>query len=151
MQNNSQTRLLLDYCLNLSKPWSTTTYTTCYINQLWKGIEELQQGLNFKDNISTLQPLLSSGPLMHSDPRNVQCQVHSAQPGWEEDDKHRENHIANAEHALKKSHWSNTQDTSSWAKQQYNTKNTQPCNKQKESQPMRWLPLIKLLWTLRIH
>ncbi len=57
---NSQTKLLLEYCLNLSKPWSTTTYTTCYINQLWKEIEELRQSLNFKDNIRTLQPLLSS-------------------------------------------------------------------------------------------
>jgi hypothetical protein len=38
---------------------------------------------------------------MHLDPRSVKCQAHSAQPGWEEDDEHRENHIANAEVPLK--------------------------------------------------
>jgi hypothetical protein len=38
--------------------------------------------------------------MMHLDPRSVECQACSAQLGGEEDDEHRENHIANAEVTL---------------------------------------------------
>ncbi len=112
MQNNSQTRVLLDYCLNLSKLWSTTTYTTCYINQLWKGIEELQQRLNFKDNICTLQPLLSSGRwcIQIQEVLSVKLIVHNL--GEKKTTNTWRTTLPMQKVHSKKSHWSNAQDTS---------------------------------------
>ncbi len=112
MQNNSQTRVLLDCCLNLFKPWRITTYITCYIIQLWKGIEELQQGLNFKDNICTLQPLLSSGQwcIQIQEVLSVKLIVHNL---GEEKMKNTERTTLPMQKVhSKKSHWSNAWDTS---------------------------------------
>jgi hypothetical protein len=50
--------------------------------------------------------------MMHLDPRSVKCQACSAQPGWEEDDKHRETTLPMQKLHSKKSDWSYAQDTS---------------------------------------